>query len=380
MVAQRTDVRTLQIGSIVDGPVKGGGERYYFDLLKSLPSQGVGVRGLVLGTPPGGADFVPGVESFAPTGVSAVQRVRDLRRGVGRLLPASDLVVSHLALHTFPVLDQIRSHPLVVHFHFPIALGERIEGTKGWKFGVHWLREFAVYRRARLLIVLSNAFARILERSYRIPPAAIRVIPGGVDIGRFAVAESRAEARAQLGLPSDRPIVVAARRLVRAKGLENLVGAVEIVRRSVPDVLLVLAGDGPLAEPLQRQVADAGLERNVRFLGHVGAALPMLYRAADLSIVPSVAWEGFGLVVIESLACGTPVLVTPNEGLPEVVADLDPGLVLPGFTSEQLASGLRDAIAGRLPLPDERACRAYATRFDWTTIATRIRHAYLEAA
>jgi glycosyltransferase involved in cell wall biosynthesis len=96
--------------------------------------------------------------------------------------------------------------------------------------------------------------------------------------------------------------------------------------------------------------------------------------------VPSQAWEGFGLVCLESLASGTPVMVTPVGGLPEAVRDLEPGLVFGGSDEASIAAGLRDALRGRLRVPSEAECLAYARRFAWSAIAARIDEVYREVA
>jgi glycosyltransferase involved in cell wall biosynthesis len=154
-----------------------------------------------------------------------------------------------------------------------------------------------------------------------------------------------------------------------------------MVRQQAPEALLVIAGKGPLAEPLKAQVWELGLQANVRLLGFVSdASLPLLYRAATLSIVPTVALEGFGLIVVESLAAGTPVLVTPIGGLPEVVSDLSPHLILPETGAGALADGLLGALTGRLPLPSAEECQGYVrARFDWPAVAAQVRAVYLEA-
>jgi glycosyltransferase involved in cell wall biosynthesis len=83
---------------------------------------------------------------------------------------------------------------------------------------------------------------------------------------------------------------------------------------------------------------------------------------------------------LESLASGTPVLVTPVGGLPEAVRDLAPELILGGSEVADIAHGLRDALAGRVALPDEAACLAYAQRFAWPAIAARVADVYREVA
>jgi glycosyltransferase involved in cell wall biosynthesis len=153
------------------------------------------------------------------------------------------------------------------------------------------------------------------------------------------------------------------------------------VRKRVPDALLLVAGKGPLERELTSLVRSLRLENHVQLLGFVpDQELPAAYRAADLTVVPSVAAEGFGLVVIESLAAGTPVLVTPVGGLPEVVRDLSPEMVLPATGACSLAEGLTAAFAGELALPDSNAARTYArARYDWPVVAARVRGVYVEA-
>ena len=121
------------------------------------------------------------------------------------------------------------------------------------------------------------------------------------------------------------------RRLARRMGLENFIDAVDQLRKKEPSILAVLAGTGPLANELAALVEQKQLQEHVKLAGFVpDADLPLAYRAADLSVVPSIALEGFGLIVLESLAAGTPVVVTPVGGLPEVVSGLFPELILEG--------------------------------------------------
>ncbi|MFL5516929.1 MAG: glycosyltransferase, partial [Gemmatimonadales bacterium] len=121
--------------------------------------------------------------------------------------------------------------------------------------------------------------------------------------------------------------------------------------------------------------------RHVRLLGRLSdAQLPLAYRAADMTVVPTVALEGFGLIAVESLAAGTPVLVTPVGGLPEVVAALSPALVLEGTGSAPLADGVLRALGGDLALPSADACREYVrAHFDARTAAGRTAEVYREA-
>jgi glycosyltransferase involved in cell wall biosynthesis len=221
----------------------------------------------------------------------------------------------------------------------------------------------------------------VLTQRYSVDPQRVRVIPGGVDIDRFETAMTRQEARQKLGWDLDRPTVLCVRRLVHRMGLEQLIEAMIEVRRGRPDVKLVIAGKGPLAPTLTDIVQQRGLSESVQLLGFVpDDDLPTAYRAADLSIVPSQSLEGFGLIIPESLAAGTPAMVTPIGGMPEIVRDLDPNLILSGPSVGELQEGLLQAFDGLERLPTAADCKAHASqRFGWSAIGKRILSVYAEA-
>lgn len=373
-------MRTLQLGMAWPTEEAGGLTRYYADLVRELPKVGVAVRGLVLGSADVERASCGVVRAFAPGDASLARRLRTVRRCVRGELERGDcdLLVSHFALYAAPCVDLLGDRPLVAHFHGPWALEARSGGGPWLKFRAQLVLERWVYRRADAFIVLSRAFAMILEQWYGVPPERIHVLPGGVDVDRFAVPMGRGHARERLGWPRERPVVLTVRRLVRRMGIERLVEAAALVRRVVPDVLFQVVGTGPLASELRRQVEESGLGDLVGLLGYVGEAeLPLAYRAADLSVVPSIELEGFGLVVLESLAAGTPVLVTPVGGLPEVAAPLSASLVLPGSSAAELAEGITAALTGSLPLPSSDDCRGYARdRFAWPVVASAVGDVY----
>ena len=161
-------------------------------------------------------------------------------------------------------------------------------------------------------------------------------------------------------------------------GLDRLVEAWSAVVTAHPDAMLVIGGTGLLRDLLERQVRTAGLEQHVMFAGFVPEKdLPFAYRAADFSVVPSVAMEGFGLVILESLAAGTPALLTPVGGMPEIMRPLEPGLVLQGSEICHLERGLVDLLAGSLPVPSESDCVEYVQRnYNWELAARRVLDEY----
>jgi glycosyltransferase involved in cell wall biosynthesis len=371
---------SLQVGSTSGQRNRGGLDRYFFELIHALPEHGIDVRGLVVGDPADPLEDAS-VTTFGAEDAPLARRALAARSAIGERLRDADLFVSHFAPYAFPVLDRIRKHPFIVHFHGPWALESAAEGAGAASTVVKRTIERLVYARGGRLIVLSRAFGAILEREYGVQHDRICIVPGGVDLSRFETNTSRHTAKEQLGWPTDRPIVLSVRRLVQAKGLENFIAAIQEVRKAIPDVLAIVAGTGPLASDLTRQVSELGLEACVRFTGFVpDDLLPIMYRAADLFVVPTVALEGFGLVVLEALASGTPVLVTPVAGLPEVVTDLDPGLIMAGSRAQDLALGMTDALSGRRRLPSDDECVRYARKFAWTAIAARVAEVYREVA
>jgi glycogen synthase len=383
VVSVAARIQSLQLGHRWFLEAAGGLNRMYYELVRHLPHSGVAVHGLVAGSSQVAQDSGGTVRAFAAPDAPVPVRWLALRGELRRMLSEQryDLVAAHFALHAFPVLDRLGPRPLVFHFHGPWSLEGRAEGRGGLNVWAKATLERVVYRRATRCIVLSDAFRRILNRNYGVPLERIRLVPGGVDTDQYATDLTRGEARERLGWEQDRPVVFTARRLVRRMGLEGLISAMAEVHRRFPEALLLIAGKGMLSEELEHRIRSLGLGGHVRLLGFVpDRDLPLAYRAADLSVVPTVALEGFGLIAVESLAAGTPVLVTPVGGLPEVVSGLRPDLVLPGSGARPLAEGIGAALSGELALPNPEACQDFVrARYDWSVIAARTREVYEEA-
>ncbi|WP_118178991.1 glycosyltransferase family 4 protein [Paraburkholderia phosphatilytica] len=373
---------SLQIGMHWFGERPGGLERMFKALVETLPSQGVNTRGLVAGSTDVERDSGGRVLAFAEPGARLDQRMWHARAQSRRLkrAHAPDIVASHFALYAAPTLGLFRKTPRVVHFHGPWADESGVEGGSRASLIARHALEKSVYRHATRHIVLSQAFSNVLQERYGVKEETIRIVPGCVDVSRFAIRVAKARARKQLGLPADRPIVFCIRRLVARMGLEELIDAMFVVRQAVPDALLVIAGKGPLEDALHERLVARGLENHVQLAGYVpDAKLPLWYRASDISVVPSLALEGFGLTTIESLAAGTPVLVTPVGGLPEAVAPLSPELVFQSMGYDAIGAGIADALLGRTKLPDERTCTRYArSNFDNRVIAAKVAAVYRE--
>lgn len=360
----------------------GGVDRYFQRLTEGLRTNGLSCTALAFGTAPGTIPLAAW-DGRAQSSVSLgemdaplLQRLKAIRTA-GRKARPGGLVASHFALYG-AALPGLRRRRHVVHFHGPWAGESAKEGQSRLAvMAKRWI-ENHVYRSADRFIVLSSAFRHVLSREYGVPAEKIRVIPGGVETARFTP-HNKEEARRRLGWPEKAPIVLCVRRLTNRMGLATLIEAFATLRADHPEARLIIAGRGRLEAELRQTAASAGCAESVLFTGFLpDEELPFAYAAADFSIVPSESLEGFGLTTLESLGCGTPVLVTPVGGLPETVCELDPSLILAGKDAPSLAQGIRQGLAGELP--SREACRAYVeTRFDWTTIARRVAEVYEEA-
>ncbi|MBX9928900.1 MAG: asparagine synthase (glutamine-hydrolyzing) [Gemmatimonadaceae bacterium] len=380
---RRRSVRALGIGLEWQGERSGGLNRVFRELSTALPDVGVDQYGLVVGSSQVSAASGGRVEAVAPVDATVWQRAVSVRRRAVQFLrdDPDRVIAAHFALYAAPLVGWLHRRPFVFHFHGPWGDEVRAEGRRGLTPRAIAALERFVYRRADALIVLSEAFAMILVERFGIPRSRIHVIPPGVDLRRFALPITRGGARERLGWPADRRIVLAVRRLVRRVGLEDLIAAAPAIRDAAPSALIVIAGTGPLRASLVQQITALGVQDHVRLVGFLPeSALPYAYRAAELTVVPTVALEGFGLIVAESLAAGTPPLVTPVGGLPEAVRGLSPDLVLRATGPAAIAEGVIGALNGTRAVPDEEACRAFArTTYDWRLAAARTRDVYLAA-
>jgi glycosyltransferase involved in cell wall biosynthesis len=381
--AKHQHIDSLQIGMNWFDERPGGLDRMVSALIQSLPAQGVTVRGLVAGSENVRTSTNGVVTPFAAPDAPLAKRIMGLRRAAVELRRARmpDVVAAHFALYAAPVLGKFSRVPKVIHFHGPWG-DESAHGARGHASVIaRRAVERHVYQRGNLHIVLSQAFGDVLQKQYGVKANTIRIVPGCVDVNHFSTDVDQCAARTALGLPQDRPMLFCVRRLVSRMGLEDLIDAMFLVRQAVPDVLLTIAGKGPLTAALQARIDYRGLAQHVRLAGFVAdEALPLWYRSADVSVVPTVALEGFGLTTIESLASGTPVIVTPVGGLPEAVAPLSPALVLEAGGFQALGAGLIGALLGTRALPSEAQCRAYArAHFDLPVIAAQTAAVYREA-
>ena len=358
-------------------PITAGGlNRYLHGLSCELANEGIHVEVCGLGMPKEDTKFKSPnltLTNLSEKTIPVLSRLFEIRSKLKKTNLSSKTAINlHFALYSFPILNSLPSDvPITFNFQGPWASESEQEGATPI---VVWLKkqlELKVYRRCDRFIVLSHAFGTVLHEEYGIEWDKIHIIPGGVNTEEFQPTLTKAEAREKLGWQQDRKILFTPRRLVQRMGIDRLLEAMVEVRKVIPEVWLGIAGKGPLTAQLQKQIEDLELQDHVKLLGFVpDELLSVAYQAADLTVVPSISWEGFGLILVESLASGTPALSTPIGGMPEILRPLDPNLVTDSIEVCAIADRLIQFLSGKIPLPTAEICRDYAVKnFDWKHIA-----------
>lgn len=216
------------------------------------------------------------------------------------------------------------------------------------------------------MLAVSEALKRDMV-ALGLPEEKIRVHYTGVDLDRFVIAD-RAAAKAALRITG--PLIVCVGYLIERKGQRLVIDAMT----SLPDATLLLVGDGPARQALQVQIEQLGLSNRVRLLGpQPHEALPPLFAAADVSVLPSSS-EGLANVWVESIACGTPVVIADVGGARELVDSPAAGRIVER-TPEAIADAVRAIIDA--PYGRERTRRS-AERFTWERNSEAL-HAHLSA-
>lgn len=227
--------------------------------------------------------------------------------------------------------------------------------------------QWAASRAAGMTAVCQALKDRLVELGA--DEARTRVVLHGVDLALFQPPTDRAALRD--GLRLTRPTLLSVGHLIERKGHHFVIEALT----ELPEVELLIAGDGEEFDNLKALAERLGVSDRVRFLGHVDQGqLPDYYGAADALVLAS-SREGIANVMMEALACGTPVAATAVWGAPEVITDPVAGVLIDERSGPGVADGVRRLLAAR---PDRAATRRFVERYTWDQ-TTRDHLAVLDA-
>jgi glycosyltransferase involved in cell wall biosynthesis len=304
----------------------GGSERHLLTLLPSLAERGVDVRFLGLDDPSRAPEpfyeqlSVPFERVPAPRDVDPLLAIR-----VARALRRVDPDVVHTHLVHADVYGALSARSLVSTKH----------NDDPFRAGAFRFVERALAHRAARIIAITDALARFQAGRVGIPRGKLVTIHYGLDEPPPAWGENPGDE-----VPADAQILLSVCRLEEQKGIDVAIRALAEVRERRQDVVLVVLGEGaerPLLARLARE-----LDVPVYLPGRVPDVAAWLRRASVL--VHPVRWEGFGLAVLEAMLAGLPVVATDVSSLPELVADGETGLLVPGGDPAALAGSIERAL------------------------------------
>jgi glycosyltransferase involved in cell wall biosynthesis len=295
-----------------------------------------------------------------------------------------DLLCTHQSLVGLgPLLSShFRQIPLIHYFHSPwyeeFLVKKQFDRAKSGlrnKIMAFLMRriEKRILFKATKVIVLSEYMRERALEIHNYPADRVVKIPGGVDLDRYNMRTGgKGAAKEATKLPSNRTVFLTVRNLVPRMGLETLIESFSQSSVLREKGLLLIGGRGFLEETLKAQVESANLQDAVRFLGYIAEKdLPLFYQASDFFVLPTRELEGFGLVNLEAMASGTPVLGTPVGGIPEVIGLFDKRLIFDGTGWQNMRNKLEEVIERPSSFRfDPQDCRDFVEKnFSWKKAA-----------
>lgn len=272
-----------------------------------------------------------------------------------------DLIDSH---YFYP--DGVAAALLAHHFDKSLVITAR--GSDVNLIAGHSLPRRMMLSASRRASALIGVSAALVERmgALGMPANRLHMLRNGVDLALFRPLQ-QADARRELGVQGW-PVLLSVGNLVPLKGHALCIDALVALADQWPDAQLLIVGRGPEEQALRRHAEERGVAARVRLVGAVEqATLPRWYSAADVLLLAS-SREGWPNVLLEAMACGTPVVATRVGGVPEVVQGLVAGRLAERRDGQALADAVRALVQQGV---DRAAVRRYAEGFDWQDTSAR---------
>ncbi len=290
--------------------------------------------------------------------------------------PLSGFIAQHASSRFMPF---VYSYFSPWHQEFLVDRGQNTSPGLNPGYWIRFALERMVVKKCRKLVVLSSYSVDQIKQFHRLQERCIK-IPGGIDMTRFSPAESRNEIKQALGFSEYPFLLFCVRNLRNRMGLVQLIEAISIVKEKISGIHCIIAGRGPLKHDLEAMITNRNLQAFVTLAGEVSEEqLSLYYQAADLFVLPTQDLEGFGLVTVEALASGTPVVATPVGANVEVVGEFDKRLLTNGTQPEELAQGILSFHEQNLSKTfTAQVCREYAGQFSWEQVTKRVEQCYHE--
>ena len=239
----------------------------------------------------------------------------------------------------------------------------------------------SILSHANSVIVPSKDFADN-SKFLKVHRDKITVIPNGINIDEFQVSYSKEECRRQLGLRGESRIILFIGALSPTKSPDVILRAMPILKKSVPNIKLIFVGDGILKARLQKTSRELSVEEEVQFIDYVDNSMrkAMLYKSSDLFVLPS-NQESFGIVILEAMASGLPVVASAFGGITNLVKDGQTGLLVPPYNSDILAKAIIKLLGNpELIQKLSEEGKKQVQNYSWSEIADKTEEIYQEVA
>lgn len=332
---------------------EGGTRQYLSDICLGLPSGRFEQTAVVstLRTP----DFAKDLERLREGGVRVeiVQMVREVnwRRDLAafgtlrEFFRANAFDIIHTHSSKAGILGRFaawRSGNRALRVHSPHAFAFEMDLPASRRL-LFLLAERIAGRLTDMLVCTCEGEREIALRHRIVPPGRAAIVRTGVDLTRFHPQPDAHRIRQQLDLPERHRVVGTVGAIVEQKGHRTLVESAPLVIEAMPHTTFLIVGSGPLRGELEARVAELGLGRRFRFLGHRDD-VPRVLAALDLFVMPSL-WEGMPYALIEAMAVGTPVVGSDIPGIADVIEAHRTGWLTPPGDPAALAETIRAALA-----------------------------------
>lgn len=317
-------------------------------------------------------EWVPWTLQFNMALMERAVPIINERIGKVHVLHAHDWLVAHAAI----ALKHAYRIPLVATIHATEYGRHQGHIPEGMSKIIHQVEWWLTYESVRT-IACSNYMRDEVVRIFELPQDKTTVIPNGIEYGLFRTDTDTERIRKQFVEPDSRMIFFVGR-LVYEKGVQTVIEAMPKVLEEFPDLRFLVAGTGPHFRALQVMIDEFGMSEKIKLLGFVDAdKLVKFYKCADITVVPSI-YEPFGMVVLEAMVAGCPVIVADTGGLKEIVVHEETGLCFkpndPASLAQAMIRVLKDeGLAQRLK---SDAQRFIGEKYNWGRIARHTMDVY----
>lgn len=280
---------------------------------------------------------------------------------IDKFIDSYNLGIVHF--HTGPgglIITKKPNAKMICTVHHTYYQQQKYVPYQKWKY-LLYLLERKMYKNTDKIIAVSDDTKNVLIENYKIKPNKIIVIPNGVDFKRF---------RKIKGIKKIKNSLLYVGRLDKRKGIDFLIKTIPLVKEKIHDVKLFVIGKGKTQDKLEKFIEKNELQENVKFLGFVpDEDLPKWYNKCKLTVVPSV-FEGFGISVIESLACGTTVIGTNTDGIKTIIKNKQ--FLIPYGDKEKLAEKIAFLLKNKSKIDFNK------NNYFWDNIAKKTLEVYNE--